>query len=94
MPKDPQEFADLLGARIVGEVPDGSGGPFGMARLAHIMHQRFGHLAADPSATIGHRPDSSGDCVLGTQHGGHRVGAVDADTESGKPRIPGQERQA
>ncbi len=33
MPKDPKEFADLLGARIVGEVPDVGGGPFGMARL-------------------------------------------------------------
>ena len=41
MPKDPQEFADLFGARIVGEVPDVGGGPFGMARLAHLMHQRL-----------------------------------------------------
>jgi hypothetical protein len=39
MPKDPQEFADLLGAKIVGEVPDVGGGPFGMARLAHLMHR-------------------------------------------------------
>jgi hypothetical protein len=31
----------LLGAKIVGEVPDVGGGPFGMARLAHIMHQRL-----------------------------------------------------
>ncbi len=35
---DPQEFATMLGAEIVGEVPDVGGGPFGMARLAHIMH--------------------------------------------------------
>lgn len=41
MPIDPQEFATLLGAEIVGEVPDVGGGPFGMARLAHIMHQRL-----------------------------------------------------
>jgi hypothetical protein len=41
MPKDPQEFADLLGAKIVGEVPDVGSGPFGMARLAHLMHQRL-----------------------------------------------------
>lgn len=41
MPKDPQEFADLLGAKLVGEVPDVGGGPFGMARLAHRMHQRL-----------------------------------------------------
>jgi hypothetical protein len=41
MPKDPQKFADLFGAKLVGEVPDVGGGPFGMARLAHIMHQRL-----------------------------------------------------
>ena len=41
MPKDPKGFADLLGARIVGEVPDVGGGPFGMARLARLMHQRL-----------------------------------------------------
>src|SRR5439155_27146653 len=41
MPIDPQEFAQLLGAEIVGEVPDVGGGPFGMARLAHLMHQRL-----------------------------------------------------
>src|SRR5438105_3327998 len=41
MPIDPQEFARLLGAEIVGEVPDVGGGPFGMARLARILHQRL-----------------------------------------------------
>src|SRR6516162_8289576 len=41
MPIDPKEFAQMLGAEIVGEVPDVGGGPFGMARLAHIMHQRL-----------------------------------------------------
>ena len=41
MPTDPQEFADLLGAKIIGEVPDVGGGPFGMARLARLMHQRL-----------------------------------------------------
>jgi len=41
MPKNPQEFADLLGANIVGEVPDIDGGPFGMAQLARIMHKRL-----------------------------------------------------
>lgn len=41
MPKDPQEFAALLGATIIGEVPDVGGGPFGMARLARLMHQRL-----------------------------------------------------
>lgn len=38
---DPQEFARLLGAEIVGEVPDVGGGPFGMARLAHVMRERL-----------------------------------------------------
>ncbi len=41
MPKNPQEFADLFGAKIVGEVPDVGGGPFGMALLAHLLHQRL-----------------------------------------------------
>src|SRR5215468_9461758 len=31
----------MLGAEIVGEVPDVGGGPFGMARLARILHQRL-----------------------------------------------------
>src|SRR5689334_16642572 len=38
---DPQEFAQMLGAEIVGDVPDVGGGPFGMARLAHIMQHRL-----------------------------------------------------
>jgi hypothetical protein len=41
MPTNPQEFADLLGAKLIGEVPDVGGGPFGMARLARLMHQRL-----------------------------------------------------
>ncbi len=41
MPRDPQEFADLFGARIIGEVPDVGGGPFGMARLARLMQERL-----------------------------------------------------
>jgi hypothetical protein len=41
MPLDPQEFARMLGAEIVGEVPDVGGGPFGMARLAHLLQQRL-----------------------------------------------------
>jgi hypothetical protein len=38
---DRQEFARLLGAEVVGEVPDVGGGPFGMARLARVMRQRL-----------------------------------------------------
>jgi hypothetical protein len=41
MPIEPEEFARMLGAEIVGEVPDVGGGPFGMARLARILHQRL-----------------------------------------------------
>jgi hypothetical protein len=41
MPKRSQKLADLLGAKIVGEVPDVGGGAFGMARLANILHQRL-----------------------------------------------------
>jgi hypothetical protein len=41
MPKNPEEFARLLGAKIVGQVPEIDSGPFGMARLAHMMHERL-----------------------------------------------------
>jgi hypothetical protein len=41
MALDPQEFAGMLGAEIVGEVPDVGGGPFGMARLAYLLHQHL-----------------------------------------------------
>jgi hypothetical protein len=41
VPQDPQEFAKLLGAKIVGEAPDVDGGPFGMARLVRLMQRRL-----------------------------------------------------
>jgi hypothetical protein len=41
MSAGPQHLAELLGAKVVGEVPDVGGGPFGMARLAHLMHRRL-----------------------------------------------------
>ena len=41
MTKNPKRLAKLLGAKIVGQVPDVGGGAFGMARLAHILHQRL-----------------------------------------------------
>ena len=41
MPKNPQGIARLFEAKIVGEVPDVGGGPFGMARLARLMRQRL-----------------------------------------------------
>lgn len=41
MAKNREKLAKLLGARIVGTVPDVGGGAFGMARLAAILHQRL-----------------------------------------------------
>lgn len=41
MAKNRKKLAQLLGAKIVTEVPDVGGGAFGMARLAHILHQRL-----------------------------------------------------
>jgi hypothetical protein len=41
MGKTAQEWANLFGATIVGQVPDVGGAPFGMARLAHFMHERL-----------------------------------------------------
>jgi hypothetical protein len=41
MAKNREKLAELLGAKIVGEVPDVGGGAFGMARLAQILHQRL-----------------------------------------------------
>jgi hypothetical protein len=41
MARNPEKLAELLGARLVGEVPDVGGGVFGMARLAHLLHQRL-----------------------------------------------------
>ncbi|HLQ45681.1 MAG TPA: hypothetical protein VK137_13175 [Planctomycetaceae bacterium] len=41
MAKSRAKLAELLGAKIIGEVPDVGGGAFGMARLASILHQRL-----------------------------------------------------
>ena len=41
MAKNRERLAQLLGVEIVGEVPDVGGGAFGMARLAHLLHQRL-----------------------------------------------------
>ena len=41
MAKNREKLARLLGATIVGEVPDVGGGAFGMARLAQILHERL-----------------------------------------------------
>jgi len=36
-----ERLADLLGARIIGQVPDVGGGAFGMARLMQHLHERL-----------------------------------------------------
>src|SRR5262245_45786454 len=41
MAKNREKLAKLLGAKIVGKVPHVTGGPFGMAHLAYILHQRL-----------------------------------------------------
>lgn len=41
MAKNREKLAALLGAKIVGQVPDVGGGAFGMARLAHVLHERL-----------------------------------------------------
>ena len=41
MAKNREKLAALLGAGIIGEIPDVGGGAFGMARLAHLLHERL-----------------------------------------------------
>jgi hypothetical protein len=41
MPKNIDKIAELLGGKVVGQVPHVGGGAFGMARLAHILQQRL-----------------------------------------------------
>lgn len=41
MAKNRVRLAKLLGAKIVDQVPDVGGGAFGMAKLAHLLHQRL-----------------------------------------------------
>jgi hypothetical protein len=41
MAKNRLKLATLLGAQIVGDVPDVGGGAFGMARIASILHERL-----------------------------------------------------
>jgi len=41
MAKNRLNLAKLLGAKIVGDVPDIGGGAFGMAHMAKILHERL-----------------------------------------------------
>ena len=41
MARNRKKLAALLGAKIVGQVPDVGGGAFGMIRMAHILHERL-----------------------------------------------------
>src|SRR5581483_10624283 len=52
MAKNREKLARLLGAKMVGQVPDVGGGAFGMARLAHVMHERL-------TPSQGERPGST-----------------------------------
>src|ERR1700737_4951567 len=69
MPNNPQEFASLFGAKIVGEVPDVGGGPFGMARLAHLASVRPAWIdnrrPGSGSGHWGYARDSASPVVLG-----------------------------
>ena len=41
MARNRVQLAKLLGAKIVGKVPEVGGGAFGMARIAHLLHERL-----------------------------------------------------
>lgn len=46
-PIPPEEIARLMGARIVGKVPEIGGGAIGAAYHAHVYRQRMAELRAD-----------------------------------------------
>src|SRR5438477_11346520 len=63
MAKNREKLAELLGAKLVGEVPDVGGGALGMARLAHILHQRLTpSQGARPDVQPTAESDRSKDC--------------------------------
>lgn len=41
MAKNREKLATLLNAKIVGRLPEVGGGAFGMARMAHLLHERL-----------------------------------------------------
>jgi len=41
MAKNREKLAEMLGAKIVGEIPDVGGGAFGMVRRAQLLYQRL-----------------------------------------------------
>jgi hypothetical protein len=57
--KNRDKLAELLGAKFVGQVPDVGGGAFGMARLAHILHQRQDELEGWSDADVLAAADAS-----------------------------------
>jgi hypothetical protein len=59
MARNRLKLAKLLGAQIVGQVPDVGGGAYGMARLAHILHQR---LTPSQGERPGRPTDGSWEC--------------------------------
>jgi hypothetical protein len=55
MARNRAKLARLLGAQIVGTVPDVGGGAFGMGRLARILHERLTQGKARDQGVGGHR---------------------------------------
>jgi hypothetical protein len=62
MPLDPQEFAQLLGAEVVGTVPDVGGRPLGLARLGRLLHEQ---LTPSRGERTDLAPDQSGRALEG-----------------------------
>lgn len=57
MVKNRAKLAALLGAKIVGQVPDVGGGALGMAWLAHILHRQLTPIQGESNTLK--RPDAS-----------------------------------
>jgi len=61
MAKDIAKIARLLGAEVVGEVPDVGGGAFGAARLGRIVAELQGRLRPSQGKRPGRPTDPSWD---------------------------------
>jgi hypothetical protein len=59
MAENIKRIADLLGAKVVAEVPEVGGGAFGMARLARIIESLQGRLIPGQGQRPGRPSDSA-----------------------------------
>ena len=59
MAKNIEKVAAVLGAKVVGQVPDTGGGAFGAARLAHIVQTMQARLAPGQGRRPGRPTDGS-----------------------------------